>query len=81
MLPESTTLPQVHLLAYRSRETLRSQLKSLAREYSDRIKQLDNVMRQAAVASENTGDTLKGVDALSLSPDLQRLLVNPTHGL
>ena len=81
MLPENVTVPQVISMAYRSRQTLRAQLKSVAREYSDRIRQLDHLMERASASDEAGADALTGVDKLSLSPELKRLLVNPTHGL
>lgn len=81
-LSPDTPLPELYILAERARETLRAQLKDTAREYSDRVKQIDNLKHQILLHSAGTrSDQLDGLAKLSLSPELQRLLVNPTHGL
>lgn len=80
MLQAQTSKAELHLLAYRSHETLRARLKSVAREHADRMKQLENLMAQIA-ASDPSSNELPGVGTLSLTPEIERLLVNPTHGL
>lgn len=80
-LSPDTPLPELYILAERARETLRAQLKDTAREYSDRVKQLDNLKHQILLHSGTRSDQLDGLAKLSLSPELQKLLVNPTHGL
>lgn len=79
MLKEKT-LPELYLLADQARAQLRSRLKAQAREYSDRSKRLENLMRHIANGTETS--TLPGVpSAVSLTPDLERLILDPTHGL
>ena len=85
LIRENTTPAEVLAMAYTAKETLRSRARATMREYSDRIKQCDDIMRTAALAAESaqthgTQGTLIA-QPLSLSPDKQRLLVNPTHGL
>lgn len=82
MLPENITNPELHLLAYRSREALKARLKAVAREHSDRIKQLDHIMQQISEAPPpHSGASLDHIDHITLSPDLEKLLLNPTEGL
>jgi hypothetical protein len=81
MLPENITNAELHLLAYRSRETLRARLKAVAREHADRMKRIETVMQQIGSVQPEHED-LPGVGPrISLTPDLELLLVNPTHGL
>lgn len=69
-------------MAYSAKEVLRARLKHTAREYSDRIKQCEDIMRAAANATESApAGALPGTNAISLSPDKAKLLFNPTHGL
>lgn len=83
LIPETTSPEQVLAMAFSARESLKSRLRNTAREYSDRIKQLDDIMRAASnqVGQQTHGDMLPGTPAMALSPDKQKLLVNPTHGL
>lgn len=80
MITKDITKAELHLLAYRAHETLRARLKSVAREHADRMKQLDHIMVQIA-ASDPSSNEFPGVGTLSLTPEVERLLVNPTHGL
>ena len=85
LIRENTSPAEILAMAYSARETLRSRARNAMREYSDRIKQCDDIMRTAALAAESAqthgaqGSLI--AQPLSLSPDKQRLLVNPTHGL
>ena len=83
LIRENTSPAEILAMAYSARETLRSRARNAMREYSDRIKQCDDIMRTAAIAAEsaagNQGTLL--AQPLSLSPDKAKLLVNPTHGL
>jgi hypothetical protein len=77
-LPESPA--EIHLIAAEGIETLRARLKSIAREHSDRIHKL-NVLQRKIVVSRHAEAGLPGLAGLSIEPDLQKLLVDPTHGL
>lgn len=77
-LPESPA--EIHLIAAEGIETLRSRLKSIAREHSDRIHRL-HVLQRKIVGSRHGEVGLPGMNGLSIEPDLEKLLVNPTHGL
>ncbi len=84
LIRENTSPAEILAMAYSARETLRSRARNAMREYSDRIKQCDDIMRTAATAAESAQGGAQGsliAQPLSLSPDKQRLLVNPTHGL
>lgn len=84
LIRENTSPAEILAMAYSARETLRSRARNAMREYSDRIKQCDDIMRTAATAAESAQGGVQGsliAQPLSLSPDKQRLLVNPTHGL
>ena len=71
----------VHLMADRSREALRARLRNIARDHSDRIRQLTDLMKQISASDYHEGATLSGVDGISVSPDLEKLILNPTEGL
>lgn len=79
MVLDNKSKADLALLAFRSCETLRSKQKAVDREYSDRVKKLKKLMVSIASTPEDT--TLPGTDGLSLTPDLQKLLLNPTDGL
>ena len=81
MLPENITSAELHLLAYRSRETLHARLKAICREHSDRMKRLDKIMHQISAAEPKSDDGMPDISRLNLSPDLEMLLINPAHGL
>jgi hypothetical protein len=72
---------EVHLMADRACEELRSRIKAIAREHSDRIRQLTGLKRQIMASEFAAGQTLAGIEAITLSPDLEKLVVNPTNGL
>lgn len=83
-IKENTSPAEVLAMAYSAKETLRARARNTMREYNDRIKQCDDIMRAAAIAAENTTDgalELPGTHALSLTPEKHRLLLAPTHGL
>ena len=44
MLPENITKPELHLIAWRSRESLKARLKAASREHNDRVKRIDNIL-------------------------------------
>ena len=71
----------VHLMAGRAREALRIRLRTLAREHTDRIKALTELMQQIASREYKEGETLAGVDSVSVSPELENLIDNQTYGL
>jgi hypothetical protein len=77
-LPESPA--EINLIADEGIETLRARVKAIAREHSDRIHKL-NVLKRKIVVSRHAEAGLPGMPALSIEPDLQKLLVDPTHGL
>lgn len=65
-----------------AQQQLRAELRDTAREYSDRIKQLEEIKNAARSEFQSHGDKLPSLaGALTLSPDRERLLLNPTHGL
>lgn len=79
-LPKNITDAELLMLAYRGRETLRSRIKAVAREHSDRIRRLDLLMHRIN-AKPDGGPDLAGTGGLSIEPDLEKLLQNPTYGL
>jgi hypothetical protein len=83
MILESKSPAEIHLMAHRACETLRARQRAIAREHADRIRQLTELMRGISTSDydDTTSPTLAGVKGLSLSPDLERLIVNPTDGL
>lgn len=71
---------EIMIRAYRADATLRERQKSITKEHAERRKKLKALMDSVNKA-EMTGQVpLAGV-GLSLSPELQDLLENPTHGL
>jgi hypothetical protein len=80
-LPKNITDAELLLIAYRGRETLRARLKVFAREHSDRIRKLDGLMHRINAKPHTNGDELAGTTGVSIEPDLEKLLVNPVHGL
>ena len=81
-IKDTTSHAEVLAMAYSARETLRQRARATLREYSDRIKQCDDIMRAASLAQSGAAaGALPGTAALSLSPDKAKLLLNPTHGL
>ncbi len=72
---------EVHLMAHRANETLRARIKGVARDHADRMRQLNDLMRQISATDFDDGQTLAGMKGISISPELERLIVNPTDGL
>lgn len=81
MLSAQTSIPELHFRAARAAQTLRARSKAVNREHADRIRKLENFMRRISAEADASGSPLKGTEALSLSPDLDKLIANPTHGL
>lgn len=69
------TVSDLYFQAGIAKATLKANLREVAREYSDRVKRLDQIQLEAQRQAAN------GIGEMSLSPDLQKLLVNPLHGL
>lgn len=81
MLPENISVLEVLRLGVMARAELRSRYKSVSREYGDRIRKLDKIIEIASAPDSARNNALDGVDGLSLSPDLQKLLLDPTNRL
>lgn len=79
-MPLAKSPSDIHLDAAEAIETLRSRLKAIAREHSDRIHKLHDLQRRI-VAGRHGAQGLPGLDGLSIDPELQKLLANPVHGL
>jgi hypothetical protein len=74
------THAEIHLLAYRSIQTLEKRAQLVAQEHRERIKRLRSVMQSIAIESQR--DELNVMaEAPTLAPDLHRILHDPTHGL
>jgi hypothetical protein len=78
---ENKSPAEVHLMAHRASEELKSRFRGIAREHSDRIRQLSDLMRQISASDFDDGQVLAGTKGVSLSPELEKLIVNPTGGL
>lgn len=78
-LIENKTEADVYFMAGTAIDTLNSRQKLIAREYGDRIKSLKKLMQH--IAHHPPGDALPGVSGVSIEPDLEKLLLNPMHGL
>ena len=74
---------EVHLMAHRACEALRARFRGVARVHADRTRQLTDLMRKISASDFGDGKdgTLAGIKGVSLSPDLEKLIVNPTDGL
>lgn len=77
------TVSDIYFQAGIAKATLKANLREVAREYSDRCKRLEQVQQEAQRQAAIHGNSalLNGLGEMSLSPDLQKLLVNPLHGL
>lgn len=76
----SKSASDIHVEAAEAIDTLRSRLKSIAREHSDRIHRLQDLQKRILVARHGA-QGLPGLDGISIDPELQKLLANPVHGL
>lgn len=65
--------------ATQARETLRSQLKAVARAHADRIRKLDNVILKTTLMPQDP--TLSGMPDVSLDPETQQIIDHPLAGL
>lgn len=74
------SVAEVHIRAYRAAQELRARSKDICRAHNDRIKQLEHLMRQISV-SDAKGDDIPGVAGLSLSPEIEDIIQNPSAGL
>jgi len=81
MILKDKSPAEVHLMAARSAETLRSRLRITAREHGDRIRQLTELMRKVSANDFDDAETLAGIKGITVSPELEKLILNPTHGL
>jgi hypothetical protein len=81
MILDEKSPADVHLMAHRAHEQLKSRHREIARSHADRMKQLSEVMRQISASDFNDKPTLAGIKGFSLSPELERLILNPTAGL
>ena len=75
------TNAEIHVKAYQCIATLQSRSFRIAQEHRERIKALrglsESIEQQGAAGQLN----LVSGDSVTLSPDLERLLGDPTHGL
>jgi len=72
------SISEIHFAAYRAAGILRARLREIAREHSDRIRQLERLMHQ--LTDENPGE-LTGTADVTLAPEIMDLLNDPLHGL
>lgn len=79
-MPASKSASDIHVEAAEAIDTLRSRLKAIAREHSDRIHRLQELQKRI-LAARHGAQGLPGLDGITLEPDLQKLLANPVHGL
>jgi len=78
-LIENKTEADLCFMAFSSIDSLVSRQKLVGREYGDRIKALKKFQHQ--LLHHAPGDALPGVGGSSLDPDMEKLLLNPMHGL
>ena len=71
----------VIIKAYDGIQVLRERLKAIAKEHSERTKQLQGVMQDVSHAAKSGQGELFKLGGHSLSPELERLLKNPLAGL
>ena len=76
---DQTKISELVVLAYRGAQELRSRSKASSRVHADRVKRFDQFIR-AAVLVEDT-EQLPGIAGLSIDPEMELMLHNPTHGL
>lgn len=83
MILKDKTTAEIHLMTHRAVEVIRARDRSIRREHADRLRRLTDLMREISVSDfDNTdGETMPGTNALSLSPELEKLILNPTEGL
>lgn len=75
------TNAEIHVKAYQSIDCLVSRQKLFLQEYRERIKRLRHIAHTIAQNSVAGGGLALNVEAVSLSPEDERLLADPTHGL
>lgn len=78
---KSKTPSDVYFLAGRAQQELVSRMKAVNRKHGDRIRKLRDVMNKISCAEVDSAETLEGVDGISLDPETELLILNPTHDL
>jgi hypothetical protein len=83
MILKNKSRAEVHLLAHRALEVIRARDTAIKRAHADRMGRLKELMREISVAEDGEAnpDAIPGTQSLSLSPELERLILNPTEGL
>jgi len=80
-LEKDLTVSQLYQRAGKARDVLRSTVRAIAREYSDRVHKL-GLLQQRIDLIPDDGAMLGDVGKqISLSPDLEKLILNPNFGL
>jgi len=67
--------------ANRAITTLETQRKSVVKEYSERIKKIRSVILMIQQREQMGQLAIDGMDEIEISPDLKRLIYNPTGDL
>ena len=75
------TNAEIHVKAHRCINTLRSRFKLVAQEHRERIKQLHHLAQTIEREGAAGQLDLRSDQRVSLSPKIERLLGDPTHGL
>ena len=81
MMLKDKSPAEIHLMAFRARETLQARIKSLTREHRDRMRKLNGLMQQIGATDYDGVQGLEGMASVSCSPELEQLVIDPTHGL
>jgi hypothetical protein len=74
------THAEIHIKAFDAINVLELRCKVEMQEYRERVKRLRGLMHGISV-QRNKGEIDMLHESASLHPDLERLLIDPTHGL
>lgn len=74
------TYAEIHVRSHQCIATLQSRAQAVAQEHRERIKQL-RAVAQAIEQKGSAGQLTLGDQSPSFSPEIDRLLADPTHGL
>ena len=67
--------------ASRAIRTLEIHRKAISREYSERIKKIKSVLILLQQQEQSGQLSISGADTVEISPDLKRLIYNPTEAI
>ncbi len=83
MILKDKTPSDIHVLTHRAFQVIQARDSAIKRKHADRMAQLKEIMCEISSLEDKQGDAdlIPGTQLFSLSPERERLILNPLEGL